>query len=88
MTWKRVEKVLREDFHDHTKNVRGAVTKAPISYLMRDRLIPLPEDDDDEDEYADFDQHSIARHPIIQAVHAAVAEETLEKVVLERSVLK
>ena len=33
----------------------GAVTKAPIAYLMRDRLILLPEDDDNEDEYADFD---------------------------------
>ena len=72
-------KVLREDFHDRTKNVRGPVTKAPIAYLMRDRLIPLPEDDDDEYEYADFDQQLIARHPIIQAVHAAAAEETLEK---------
>ena len=58
-------KVLREDFHDHTKNVRGAFTKAPISYLMRDRLILLPEDDDNEDEYSDFDQKLIARHPII-----------------------
>ena len=65
--------VLREDFHDHTKNVRGAVTKATIAYLMRDQLFPLPEDDDDEDEYADFDQKLIARHPIIQAVHAAIA---------------
>ena len=46
---------------------------------MRDRLIPLPDDDVDEDEYAYFDQQLIARHPIIQAVHAAVAEETLEK---------
>ena len=72
-------KVLREDFHDHTNNVRGAVTKAPIAYLIRDRLIPLPEDDDNEDEYDDFDQQLIARHPIIQAGHAAVAEETLEK---------
>ena len=53
--------------------MRGPVTKAPIAYLMRDRLIPLPED-----EYADFDQQLTARHPIIQAVHAAVAEETLE----------
>ena len=59
--------------------MRGAVTKEPIAYLIRDRLILLPEDDDDEDEYADFDQLLIARHPIIQAVHAAVAEETLEK---------
>ena len=42
-------KVLIEDFRDHTKNVRGAVTKAPISYLMRDRLIPLPEDDDNKE---------------------------------------
>ena len=42
-------KVLQEDFHDHTKNVRGAVTKAPIAYLVRDRHIPLPEDDDYED---------------------------------------
>ena len=58
--------------------MRGAVTKAPIAYLMRDRFIPLPDDDDNEDEYADFDQQLIARHPIIQAVHAAVAEETLE----------
>ena len=58
-------KVLREDFHDHTKNVRGAITKAPIAYLMRDRLILLPEDDDKEDEYADFDQQLIARHSII-----------------------
>ena len=72
-------KVLREDFHNHTKNVRGAVTKAPIAYLMCDWLILLPEDDDYEDEYADFDQQLIARHPIIQAVHAAIAEETLEK---------
>ena len=72
-------KVLQEDFHDHTKNVRGAVTKAPIAYLMRNRLIPLPEDDDNEDEYSDFDQQLIARHPIIQAGNAAVAEETLEK---------
>ena len=72
-------KVLREDFHDHTKKVRGAVTKAPIAYLMRDRLIPLPEDDDVEDEYTDFDHQLIARHLIIQAVHAAVAEENLEK---------
>ena len=72
-------KVLREDFHDHTNNVRGAVTKAPIAYLMRNRLIPFPEDDDDEDEYADFDQQLIARNPIIQAAHASVAEETLEK---------
>ena len=72
-------KVLREDFHDHTKNVRGAVTKAPIAYLMHDQLIPLPEYDDNEDEYADFDQQLIARHPIIQAIHADVAEETLEK---------
>ena len=72
-------KVLREDFHDHTKNVRGAVTKAPIAYLMRDRLTLLPEDDDNEDEYANFDQQLIARHPIIKAFHAAVAEETLEK---------
>ena len=45
---------------------------------LRDRLIPLPEDDDDEDEYSHFDQQLIVRHPIIQAVHAAVAEETLE----------
>ena len=52
---------------------------AAIAYLMRDRLILLPEDDDNEDEYADFDQQFIARHPIIQAGHAAVAEETLEK---------
>ena len=72
-------KVLREDFHDHTKNVRGAVTKEPIAYLIRDWLILLPEDDDDEDEYADFDQQLIACHPIIQAVHAAVVEETLKK---------
>ena len=71
-------KVLREDFHDHTKNVRGAVTKAPIAYLMREWLILLPEDDDNEDEYSDFDQQLIARHLIIQAVHASVAEETLE----------
>ena len=34
-------KVLQEEFHDHTKNVRGAVTKAPIDYLMRDRIIML-----------------------------------------------
>ena len=47
--------VLREDFYDDTKNVRGAVTKVPIAYLMRDRLIPLPEDDYNKDEYADFD---------------------------------
>ena len=72
-------KVLREYFHDHTKNARGAVTEAPIAYLMRDRLIPLPDDDDSEDEYADFDQQLIARHPIIQAFHSAVAEETIEK---------
>ena len=71
-------KVLQEDFHDHTKNVRGAVTKAPIAYLMRYRLILLPEADDGEDEYADFGQQLIARHPIIQAVYAAVTEETLE----------
>ena len=58
--------------------MRGTVTKAPIAYLMRDRLILLPEDDDNEDEYADFDQQLIARHPIIQSAHAAVAEETLE----------
>ena len=57
-------KVLREDFHDHTKNARGAVTKVPIAYLMRDRLILLPEDDDNEGEYADFDQQLIERHPI------------------------
>ena len=72
-------KVLREDFHDHTKDVRGAFTKALIAYLMRNRLILLPEADDDEDEYTDFDLQLIARHPIVQAVHAAVAEETLEK---------
>ena len=58
--------------------MRGAVTKALIAYLMRNRLILLPEADDDEDEYADFDQQLIARHHIIQAVHATVAEETLE----------
>ena len=46
---------------------------------MRDRLILLPEDDDNEDEYSDFDQKLIARHPIIQDVHTAVTEETLEK---------
>ena len=46
---------------------------------MRDRIIPLPEDDDNEDEYADFDQQLIARHPIIQSGHASVAEETFEK---------
>ena len=34
-------KVLRDDFHDHTKNVRDAVTKAPIAYLISNRLIPL-----------------------------------------------
>ena len=28
-------KVLRKDFHDHTKNVRVAVTKSLIAYLMR-----------------------------------------------------
>ena len=66
-------KVLKEDFHDQTKNVRGAVTKAPIAYLMCDRLILLPDDDDNEDEYADFDQQLIARHPIIQSGHAVVA---------------
>ena len=49
-------KVLREDFHDHTKNVRGTVTKALIAYLMRNRLIPLPKDDDNKYGYADFDQ--------------------------------
>ena len=46
---------------------------------MRDWLIPLPEDDDNEDEYSDFDHQLIARHPIIQAAHAAVAEENIEK---------
>ena len=76
---KRGWKVLREDFHDHTKNVRSAVTKAPIAYLMRDRFILLPEDDDYEDDYADFDQQLIARCPIIQAEHANVTEETIEK---------
>ena len=35
-------KVLREDFHDHTNTVRGAVTKATIAYLTRNRLILLP----------------------------------------------
>ena len=59
--------------------MRCAVTKAPIDYLMRNRLITLPEDDDDEDEYDDFDQQLIARHLIIQDVHAAFAEKTLEK---------
>ena len=39
----------------------------------------MPKAEDGEDEYADFDQQLIARHPIIEAVHAAVAEETLEK---------
>ena len=72
-------KVLREDFHEHTKNVRGSVTKALISYFMSHRLILLPEDDDNEDEYADFYQQLIAHHRIIQAGHANVAEETLEK---------
>ena len=48
-------KVLREDCHDHTKNVRGSVTKAPIDYRMRNRLIPLPKDYDNEEEYAEFD---------------------------------
>ena len=42
------------------------------------RRFLLPEDDDIEDEYADFDQQLIARHPIIQAGHANVTEETLE----------
>ena len=46
---------------------------------MRDRLIPLPEDGDNKDEYSDFDQQLIAHHPIIQDGHANVAEETLEK---------
>ena len=46
---------------------------------MRDRLILLPEDDDDEDEYVYFDQQLNARHSIIQSINAAVAEETLEK---------
>ena len=46
---------------------------------MCNRFILLPEADDDEDEYADFDQQLIARHPIIQAFHAAVTEETLKK---------
>ena len=71
-------KVLQEDFHYHTKNVRSAVSKVPIAYLMCDRLILFPEDDDNKDEYADFDQKLIACHLIIQAVHAAVAEEFLE----------
>ena len=71
-------KVLRDDFHEHTKNVRDAVTKAPIAYLISKRLIPLSEDDDDEDECADFDQQLIERDPIIQAVRDAVPEETLE----------
>ena len=30
-------------------------------------------------EYAEFEQQLIARHPIIQSVYATVAEETLEK---------
>ena len=59
--------------------MRGAITKALIAYLMRNRPILLPEEDDDKGEYAYFDQQLIARSPIIQAVHAAVAEETLEK---------
>ena len=46
---------------------------------MRDRLILLSEDDDNEAEYSDFDQQLIARHPIIQSGHDAVAEETIEK---------
>ena len=54
--------------------MRGAVTKASIAYLMSDRLILLPEADDDKDGYADFDQQLIARHPIIQAVYTTVAE--------------
>ena len=70
--------VLLVSIHDHTKNVRGPVTNAPIAYLMHERLIPLPEDDDDEDEYADFDQQLIAHHPIIQVVHAAVGEDNLD----------
>ena len=71
-------KVLREAFRDYTKNVCGAITKAQISYLMCDRLFLLPEDDDNEYEYTEFDQQLIAHHPIIQAGNAAVAEETVE----------
>ena len=82
---KKCWKVLREDFHDHTKNVRGAITKAPIAYLVCDRLILFPEDEDNEDEYADFDQQLIARHPIIQDSHAMSRRKLLKRVVLERS---
>ena len=57
--------------------MRGAITQAPISYLMRDRLILLPKNEYDEDEYDDFYQQLIVGHPIIQAVYAAVGDENL-----------
>ena len=47
--------------------------------IGKEEFVLFPEDDDNENEYADFDQQLIARHPIIQAVHTSVAEETLEK---------
>ena len=72
-------KVLYEVFVERAKSVHGVVTKAPLAYLLRARIIPLAEGDNDANEYADLDHELIARHTIILDAHRTGTVETLEK---------
>ena len=67
-----------EEFSAEMDYIRGS-TNSPLSYLLRNTLIPKDEDDDDEDDYATIDHQMIQRAQIIKTAFITMNEDELEE---------
>ena len=67
-----------EEFDAELSSVRGA-SGIPLSYMTRQRLIPKPEADDKEDDYASIDAQMIQRAQIIKTDSIAMDVDELEE---------
>ena len=67
-----------DEFEAETSSIRGS-DGIPLSYLLRQTLIPKHEDDDDEDDYATIDAQMIQRAQIIKTDFINMASDDLEE---------
>ena len=66
------------EFEAETSSIRGS-TGIPLSYLLRQTIIPKDEADDDEDEYATIDAQMIQRAQIIKTAYITMTPDDLEE---------
>jgi hypothetical protein len=71
-------KILSAKFKANVGGIRGLNTRAPLTYLLRETLIPPREYDDNEIDHQDIDHELVARHPIIAADYLDLDLERLE----------